>query len=129
MRTPSPPSSRSATAEDYEDAIVRFARSTDLVATLRRDWQALGCPVLAPGGAGQPRPHPLPRRDSRRGGAFGRAGLRVAARSDEPCQGGTGARRSSGRKLAGAGSAGAGAAPARRREVVSNLDDLKRRIA
>jgi hypothetical protein len=47
-------------AEDYEDAIVRYARSTDLVATLRRDWQALGSPVLAPGGAGQPRPHPLP---------------------------------------------------------------------
>jgi hypothetical protein len=45
--------------QPFEDAIIRYARSTDLVATLRSDWQALGSPVLAPGGAGQPRPHPL----------------------------------------------------------------------
>src|SRR4051794_26447234 len=47
-------------AEDFEDAIVRFARSADLGATLRRGWYARGRPVLAPGGSGQPRPHPVP---------------------------------------------------------------------
>ena len=46
-------------AEDFADAIERYCRAVDAASAIRRGWNARGCPVLASGAAGQPRPHPL----------------------------------------------------------------------
>ena len=53
-----------ATGDDpslYGDAIARYARASDMAATLRRTWVARGSPTIATGSRHNPITHPLVR--------------------------------------------------------------------